>query len=1736
VDIDDSTGIVIRELSDPVVITAPGSSVVEVQLSDSDLRLLNTSTNFGTTPGDTYITLDITGVTDFAGFLLNSTVESNVIVQSVDEVVSDVSGPRVIQSTLNLNSGQLSLFFDEEATLRNVDAVSIVNLESSSTLVQLDSTAMATRPQNRQIDIVIPQAAINIINSAGTDQIAVSLSDDFVADIGGRPSVVSLTIPTLTEDLTAPMLTEWRLDLNSGLISLTFSESVDAINFNASSITLEDPSVSGSILQPTSVVASTQGRVLLVQLSPEDITSLKELGTIGLSEQATAVILQEGSVSDLRGNGIAEIPSTIVSNISPDTVSPQLLSFLFEYTSNGQAPVSLSLNFTEPINVSDIQLGEIQLYNAPDTSGMFYALTSSTPPSRISNNVKIILSNADLAGIFSVDGLGIDVARTYLRITSAAFRDVSAVAVTPTDDNLLIQVTPPLVDLLPPTLFNFTFNLASGIITFAFDMPVLADSIDGSAITVQSLRESSAVSYSFTGGSSRQENSNTVSLFVSQNDILGIKAVPGLATNMDTTFISLAEGLIRDANGHSSFVVPSNEALQASVYVPEVSEQPRLTSFSVDLTPGGFILLTFQEPVLASSFRRDQFTLQNRQSSPTVTFTFSSADPTIITDSAVIMINLDFPTRDSIVGDTTIATDPLNTFISAPSSAAEDRDGNPMEAILGSNALRASSVISGILPPTVQQFNLDLNTAQLAIQFDKTVQASTFDLASFHLQDADSSPDVTYSLISSFVNPVGNINSVTVSLTQEDLDNVKRNDLCDSQLDCFLYHESGAFADVFRTMALNGSVNVTTFVRDMVPPRLLSFDSIDIQTGRLFLTFNEPINASTFTPSNVVISSLFSQAEALSTYPLTGGNATSENNGIAIQLSRTDLVAIQADQYLCRWRGDCYVTLRQGAVEDPAGNPNGQTPEDPNMIVATFVTDVASPVLENFNLNLDNRMLSLTFSEAVNPQIFDPSGITVLSEPNGTVQYELTDSTISGEPSDVLTVLLSSTDSNALKNSSIIQSASEAFIAINSSAIQDLAFNPNQVSSSNSTNPIQGTLTPDNSAPALLGFNLDLTSDDLTLTFDEVVDLNQIDYRAISIASSPAATTFVRLSSGTVVSSSIGSTHVIVVELGQETVTSIKTTPGLADSPSDTFIVVSPSAFRDSSGNFISSETTMVETFQADTNLPRLVEFLLDMVAGTLELSFNDVVVANTLHPPAIVLQSAISRANSSYYRLTTTSFTAARSVDGYRVVISLSPMDVAGIKAAGGIGITENTTYITVQGDLVDDPYGQDNMAITDGKAIRASSVVPDATVVSLDGFSLNANTGSLVLTFDDVVDSDNFNVSGITIQTTANISSGDSYSLTNSSFERIGAGNEVEITLSTQDLNGVKSLLRIGFTTNDTFLSIASNVATDSTGNTLVSVPADAAMQSEEYRQDVTRPQLMFFMLDLNQATLILTFSETVDVSYIDPSGITLQNVADYTQGHNEISLTLRSGIVASMANSDVIRVGMLDSDFNFLTIAPDFGNETRNTFLSLVATSFRDTTGNRIVPVPTSEAVSAMAIIRDTTSPMLRGLEFSLDAESITLTFSEAVDVSTLDPTQILIQDSSNSSDSGDQRQLTGGQGRFVSPQVVELTLALEDIRYIRLSETLAKNEQSTFVSIGSDFIMDYGDNFAVSVPVEQAAEASSYAEDTSSPELVQFNIDLNANSIIVEFDEIIDPASINISLIASASIWTALNSTP
>ena len=79
-----------------------------------------------------------------------------------------------------------------------------------------------------------------------------------------------------TPDTTAPTLSSWTIDMDTGTATLTFSEAVDASTLAVGGITIQDAATATTSYTLTdSSTASGDGTAIVIDLSATDLNALK---------------------------------------------------------------------------------------------------------------------------------------------------------------------------------------------------------------------------------------------------------------------------------------------------------------------------------------------------------------------------------------------------------------------------------------------------------------------------------------------------------------------------------------------------------------------------------------------------------------------------------------------------------------------------------------------------------------------------------------------------------------------------------------------------------------------------------------------------------------------------------------------------------------------------------------------------------------------------------------------------------------------------------------------------------------------------------------------------------------------------------------------------------------------------------------------------------------------------------------------------------------------------------------------------------------------------------------------------------------------------------------------------------------------------------------------------------------------------------------------------------------------
>jgi len=449
-------------------------------------------------------------------------------------------------------------------------------------------------------------------------------------------------------------------------------------------------------------------------------------------------------------------------------------------------------------------------------------------------------------------------------------------------------------------------------------------------------------------------------------------------------------------------------------------------------------------------------------------------------------------------------------------------------------------------------------------------------------------------------------------------------------------------------------------------------------------------------------------------------------------------------------QGTTFMSLLSSAVKDAFGNQVNAISSGTAKQASSFISGGVGPHLLAFSMDLNGPTITLTFDIPVQASSFTASGFTLLDSQGSANKYTLTDSTCTSADGAIVVITLSTTDLNAIKvKPNFCKAVANTFLSVLSGAFVDITFNHLGLISILPTAALQVSntgFTADNVSPALNSYTLNMDSGVLTLTFSEPIS-SSLTVSAISFQSTVASAAVHYGLTGGVVTKVNQLRFSIALSLTD--INGLKATAGLAKSVGSTFLTTTSALCQDYFSNnvaVISSGAAASGMYLPDITPPTLIMYSVDMDANKLTFTFSEPVDATQLTGSAITVQDAASKTVS--YTLTSGVGVGSTAIDAFTVSLSLNAIDVLSIKSTSGLLRNQGNSYITFTGAMIKDADGVSISAVSNTNGINANSYNADVTSPQLTFFSLNLNTGLLLLTFNEPVDVSQFTATGFTLQ----------------------------------------------------------------------------------------------------------------------------------------------------------------------------------------------------------------------------------------------------------------------------------------------------------------------------------------------------------------------------------------------------
>jgi hypothetical protein len=319
----------------------------------------------------------------------------------------------------------------------------------------------------------------------------------------------------------------------------------------------------------------------------------------------------------------------------------------------------------------------------------------------------------------------------------------------------------------------------------------------------------------------------------------------------------------------------------------------------------------------------------------------------------------------------------------------------------------------------------------------------------------------------------------------------------------------------------------------------------------------------------------------------------------------------------------------------------------------------------------------------------------------------------------------------------------------------------------------------------------------------------------------------------------------------------------------------------------------------ADVTLATLVKYDLDMKLRQLILSFDEVMDPSTVRVGGIALQDAAG--GSSDLATTAYSFTdslVTTTAPGTTISINISDHDFLQIGLQSGLATAAGNTYLNLAAATLDDVFGRDVVAVAANRAQLVNAYTRDSIVPTLTQSYLNMSTMELLLVFSEAVNSSTFDSTAITLQPTHDVSFGGEPAPEPEpepepeSVVNLAAGVDIASTdvyfsadltscvikLNNADEDGIKKDTSLATSTDTTFLAFQ-NLVRDLAGNVMATVGVEQGVPVTGFSEDEVKPELTSFSINMDTGCLMLSFSEVVNASSVDPSKFSLQEVQDST-----------------------------------------------------------------------------------------------------------------------------------------------------------------------------------------------------------------------------------------------------------------
>ena len=915
-------------------------SSIEVALTTRDVDELNLRPDLATGLTDTFISLTTLTVEDVLG---NPAVEISIEdAQQISTYIRDEIRPNATAFFIDLNNNTITFMFDEVPSPSSVDLtyLTVQNSDLSPSLNYTFTSHTSARAVGRAIEIQLSQEDVNRLNAldlcSRMDNCYALVQEGFITDAAGNMVFQSgpLIAANFTTDAVPPTFEQFVLmDIDSGIMLLEFSETIDDTTVDLTTLRLQSASIGGGV--DFTMLTLTGGRIvsgsssqLEIQLSQVDLNAIKQDSFLCTRRTDCYVRFPSNFGRDTFGNVLPAVANTLMPDsthypliYTGDVTGPILLSFDLDLEGG-----FLDLSFNEIFRLTSFDPTRLTLQDSPIATAS-YTLTDGTVLDSNDTGILLQLDTNDVLQIKGDPALATSASSTYMANTEELVEDIFRNPAFVRSGSNVLPVSQFVEDRTLPQFDAFQqFSQELLQISITFTEPIDVTTVNFSLITLQS-EATGGFNLTLAPGRAELDDANPLLLIItlSLDDQFEIRQMSTLAVNRDTTYVSFETGAFSDPAGNvADGILP----LQPTQFIPDTNP-PRLAEFGLNMETGN-LLLTYDDIIIPTEFNPLGITFQNDATRPDQSYTLTGG-LLHSTEALGFVINATIlrPDLEQLKYLDRLANGIDDTFIAADGTVTMRSSGGDVSATIFP-AIQATSFIPDQTPPSILAFTLNLTSNILTLLANEPLDPASYNPSGFTLQN---SPNITGLNVMSVSLTGGvaeqsttSIFELNIFLSNVDTDMLKQmSDLATDPTNIFLSLSGDAISDFGgnRETAISGmnALNASAYGGDLTRPTV-SAVSLDLNSGVLTITFSEVVDISIFDSSSIQLQTgissgdIFNFASLTTLPPISVMNNLS--NTIAFMITLSDLNDIKLDPEF-GVAGSTFVTLDSDITVDSSG-------------------------------------------------------------------------------------------------------------------------------------------------------------------------------------------------------------------------------------------------------------------------------------------------------------------------------------------------------------------------------------------------------------------------------------------------------------------------------------------------------------------------------------------------------------------------------------------------------------------------------------------------------------------------------------------------------------------------------------------------------------------------------------------------------------------------------------------------